>query len=334
MVSIVIPIYNSEKYLEKCINSIIKQNYTDWEIVAVDDGSTDKSLDILNGYLKMYSDNMKVYHQENKGVSVARNVALEMVEGEYVTFLDSDDYIAEDYLQVLVNTAIEFRSDMVASGEVRLTENGEIVSTIRFKVNKNGECDLMRLNITGKIYRKDFLDKYNIRFAEGKIYEDNPFNIKCYALARNLKIIDYIGYYQVVHLGSTTTRNICTGKLPFDMLEDTIRYVIDNKERVNDFDLFQYTVLSFFTYFIFKANKQHYYLKIDGRKSSNEIVCLICDRFTDLVNTYFDNYTKCKYLRVFGNKGVSIVQSLGVYMYVWLTKHNKLKQFVKFYYFL
>lgn len=332
MVSIIIPVFNAEKYITKCLDSITKQTYDNYEIIMVNDGSTDGSKKIINEFSSMHSNNTKVFEQENKGQSSARNKALQYAEGEYVTFLDSDDYLAEDYLAVLVEVAVKNNSDMVCSGEFRVDEFGRVVSTIRYKTDKSGKCVLRRLNFSGKIYRKDFLQKHHIKFAEGKVYEDNPFNIQTFALAKNLKVIDYIGYYQTVHIGSTTTKKIQTHMLPFDEIRETIEYIIANKKEVDDFELCEYTIFSFFTYFLFKANKQHYYFDIDGRKSDEEVVYRICDYVQELVVNFFPEYYQCVYVKFIGNQGVSFSQSAGVWFFTKLLKYDKLKQFLKIYY--
>lgn len=332
MISIIIPVYNTEQYLEKCLESIMVQTYKDYEIIAVNDGSTDHSYEILCRYEQRYPSVFKIFTQENQGQSVARNLAMQHVSGEYVTFLDSDDYLAQDYLEVLVSAAEQNRSDMVCSGEIRLREDGEIVSEIRYKVDRRGNCALRRLNFSGKIYRKDFLDKHHIRFAEGKVYEDNPFNMMTFALAKNLVIIDYIGYYQIVHVGSTTTRKILEERLPFDEIERVIRYVNNHRAEANDYALFEYTVLSFFTYFLLKANKQHYYFDIQGRKSDQEVVYKICDYMENMVLSFFPDYMNNSYIRRLKGSGISVMQRMGVLFLTKLIGKGRLKQFIKMYY--
>lgn len=331
-VSVIIPVYNAGEYLNKCLDSVLAQSYQSYEIIAVDDGSEDNSWDILREYESRYTDKFKIYTQENQGQSAARNKALKYATGEYITFLDSDDYIRTDYIERLVITARENQSDMVGSGEIRLDEEGHTVSVIRYRVDREGNCVLRRLNFSGKIYRRDFLEKHHMRFAVGKVYEDNPFNIQAYALAKNLKIIDYIGYYQMVHIGSTTTRKIESSKLPFHEIEDMMQYIERHKDEVADYDLYEYTILSFFTYFIFKANKQHYYFDIEGRKSNEEVIGEICEFVERVVKRYLTGVKKNKYLRSVRKCGVSVSQSMGVWLCVRLIQNGYLNKFVKGYF--
>ncbi len=331
-VSVIIPVYNAGKYLKKCLDSVLTQSFQNIEIIAVNDGSEDDSWEILKEYADNYVDKFKVFTQENQGQSVARNEALKYTSGEYVAFLDSDDYVETDYIERLVRTAQENKSDMVGSGEIRLDEEGNTVSVIRYRVNKEGNCALRRLNFSGKLYRRDFLEKHNMRFAVGKVYEDNPFNIQAYALAQNLKVIDYIGYYQMVHIGSTTTKKIDSAKLPFDEIEDMMQYIEVHKNEVADYDLYEYTVLSFFTYFIFKANKQHYYFDIDGRKSNEDVINEICDFVERVVKKYLTGIKTNRYLKSLRNCGVSIPQNVGVWLCNRLIQRGYLKKFVKGYF--
>ena len=111
LISIVVPIYNVEKYLEKCINSIIIQTYKNIEIILVNDGSTDSSGKICDIYLKK-DKRIKVIHKKNGGLSDARNVGIENAKGKYIAFIDSDDFIDSDFIEILYNLIIEYNADV------------------------------------------------------------------------------------------------------------------------------------------------------------------------------------------------------------------------------
>lgn len=113
LISVVVPIYNVEKYIEKCIDSIINQTYTNLEIILVDDGSPDKCGKICDEYAKR-DKRIKVIHKENGGVSSARNIGLDNLNGEYVTFIDADDYISNNYCEELLNALKTENADCVA----------------------------------------------------------------------------------------------------------------------------------------------------------------------------------------------------------------------------
>ena len=112
IISIIVPVYNTGKYLEKCLESIISQSLTNFEVICIDDGSTDNSYDILTTYKEKYN-NFKIIYQENQGVAIARNNGLKYANGDYIIFIDSDDFITNDYLEKLYNESIITNADVV-----------------------------------------------------------------------------------------------------------------------------------------------------------------------------------------------------------------------------
>ena len=119
-VSIIVPVYNVEKYIEKCLNSLVNQTLEDIEIILVNDGSTDKSQTIIEQYQKKYPDVIKAYSTKNGGAAKARNYALEHVTGEYIGFVDSDDYISEEMYEKLYNQAKKENADIVCCNYYRV----------------------------------------------------------------------------------------------------------------------------------------------------------------------------------------------------------------------
>ena len=119
-ISIIVPVYNTEKYLGVCLDSLISQTYKDIEIICVDDGSTDNSLQILNDYAAKDS-RIKILTQKNQGPSVARNLGLEKAKGEYITFVDSDDWVSIDMCEKIYSKAIDTNADLVLFPHSRVT---------------------------------------------------------------------------------------------------------------------------------------------------------------------------------------------------------------------
>ena len=255
------------------------------------------------------------------------------MKGKYIVFLDCDDYLADDYLEVLYNVAEKNNSDVVISGQMKVNESGDILEKIVYDVNKYPGCILRRLNFSGKIYKTSYLkEKHHMRFAVGRTYEDNPFNLVMLFLAQNLKVLSYIGYYQVVHQGSTTTKKIVEERLPLLELENAAKYVLSRENEINDKDLFCYTFMSFLTYFLFQANKKHMYLSLEDRKSDLEIILKVSKFSRKIVVKYFSKYWKNKYLRAFKYKELRVSQRLGVIIFVILCRLNLLDRFVRIYY--
>ena len=328
-VSIIIAVYNTEKYLKDCIESVLSQDYENIELFLVDDGSTDGSPAIMDSYVEKYPSKVVKLTKENGGQASARNLALDKISGEYLTFMDSDDYIAKDYIRTLITEAAAHDADMVASGQFKVGEDGHIIDTIRYKVT-DGKSLQRRLNIAGKLYRTSYVRKFNIKFPEGKLYEDNSFNFLAFFLSPNVRILPYEGYNQVVHEGSTTAKLIDHKKLPFDNWSYCIRTVKDKAVPGVDMDLFDITVLSFFTYFLIIRNRKREYLPNEDRQNSMDNAYAISDMFENMTNEFFGDFKKNKYRSLFS--GLPLKQVLGVRVFYSYASKKKLRKLVKMLY--
>lgn len=192
-VSIVVPIYNVEKYLEQCIESIVNQTLEDIEIILVDDGSPDNCPQICDNYAKK-DNRIKVVHKKNGGLSSARNAGIEVATGNYIGFVDSDDYIELDMYEKMYNIAIENNVDFVMSDYYRVSDEGKVIATLDMDegiYDKNKiKKDIFPTLIMGEdinygrllavwhcLYKKELLYKNNLMFDEEVKYsEDNLFS--------------------------------------------------------------------------------------------------------------------------------------------------------------
>ena len=163
-ISVVIPIYNSALYLRRCIDSILGQTLQDMEIVLVDDGSTDDSGVLCDEYAEKYH-NIKVYHKRNQGASLARKYGLSKVQGDYVTFVDSDDIVEEDYLERLYNAMKQYGTKIAACDQIKHLEGTDLI------VDKSGEVVLLD---NQAIHNRFF--KYQFWGFWGKIYHRSVFD--------------------------------------------------------------------------------------------------------------------------------------------------------------
>jgi len=191
--SVIIPVYNVEKYIDRCLKSIISQNYDDLEIIVIDNGSTDSSGIICDTYASEYS-NISVYHIENHGVGSARNFGLSKARGEFIYFVDSDDYLVgnlfADFADKLVSDLDLVVFCYYNSFEEDLTEKSRTEKSLPFKGNydKDGFIKIfkelflsdMLYTVWNKIYRREFLLENNLSFEQYELGEDVRFNLNVY----------------------------------------------------------------------------------------------------------------------------------------------------------
>ena len=208
--SIIIPVYNSEQYLDKCITSIQNQSLKDIEIILINDGSKDKSLDICEKFAQ--NDNrIIVINQENSGQATARNVGLNIAKGEYIAFADSDDWVDEDYYEKLVATAKKYDAEISCASIIRERQN-----TRKYRILYKEELEYTnpqdKIDITkcpnmcyvwNKVYKKDFLNRINLRFADGKFCEDVDFVCRAIYFSNKVVTVPNTYYHYWVNKGST-----------------------------------------------------------------------------------------------------------------------------------
>ena len=215
--SVIVPVYNVERYLEKCLKSILSQGLSQdcYEIILVDDGSTDNGRNICDIYASNES-NISVIHQMNQGLSVARNVGLSKARGEFVLFVDSDDFLQQGVFEILVSTMKESKLDVlrfkymrVLEGEQPLMEPSQtpkasIISDVyvghNYLVHRLGnECYAWQF-----IIRKDFLSQNGLYFKPGIIFEDTEWTPRILEKAQRVSEIDLLVYYYLIREGSIT----------------------------------------------------------------------------------------------------------------------------------
>jgi len=209
--SIVIPIYNVEKYLEQCLQSVVNQTFTDYEVICVNDGSTDNSLEILQEFEQKFSilnSQFSVINQENKGLSAARNAGIRAANGDYIFLLDSDDYIADNALEILAKN-IENQDFIWFSGKVFFDDDKS------FREQQISGWDYYNkyaliprrfhfVTTVLRLYKREFLTENKLFFREGIYHEDNLFTPICCYYAENVKVIPDILYFYRIRQGSIT----------------------------------------------------------------------------------------------------------------------------------
>ena len=254
--SIIVPVYNAKKYLKKCIDSILKQTYTDFELILIDDGSTDNSGEICDEYAKANS-NIRVIHKENEGLVAARKTGLQNALGEYIGFVDSDDYIDEGMYETLMKPIEKNNADISIGGLVSVNENG--VLNELFNKFAEGFYDKKRMTeevfpkmlyhsgfinygiipgVVVKVFKKSVLEK-GIAKVDNRIKmgEDGAITFNTIFYAKSIYFVDSAQYYYVQHAESMIHKYNPKRMEEFMFLYDCL-YSIEDKEFKKQLDNF------------------------------------------------------------------------------------------------
>lgn len=225
-ISVIVPIYNVEKYLSDCLESILCQQGVQFEVICVEDGSTDSSKTIVQEYVLRDTRIHAIYHDRNKGPSVSRNDGMDAAKGKYIWFVDSDDTITEQSLKTLFDCAEEFNGDMISFGLECVFENRELAErypAAKFRYNGNYEETLNGQKMLADLlkgyefasgcvprffFRRDFLREKGLYFKEEIIFEDNLYIPLCFLKAERVKCLNEVYYRYLKRENSITTSKI------------------------------------------------------------------------------------------------------------------------------
>lgn len=215
-ISVLIPVYNAECYISDCLESIQSQTLQDFEVICIDDGSTDNSLNILKEWSKNIPV-LKIISQKNKGVAVTRNRLIDEAKGKYIAFIDADDIVSKDYLYKLYYTAEAKNADITKCFFGEINADGKVAtvahcSHLFYKEPKNNLrdrfiCGYYDAVVWAKLFRLDMLRKYKLSFYPGYVAEDNPFVILSFLVASNIVVERNILYFYRKGLCSSITSN-------------------------------------------------------------------------------------------------------------------------------
>lgn len=190
-ISVIIPVYNAQDGIKRCVDSLLNQSFKNFEIILLNDGSKDNSLNILKEYELKYSF-VRVIDKQNEGVAVTRNKGILLAEGDYTMFMDNDDFVDSDYLETFYQAIHEKKLDLVIGGYKRVNQDNQIIFSQDIQQSEWTKYIIMAP--WAKIYRTEFLKTNNLEFFDYSIGEDIIFNLAAYKTTDKIGLLDYKGY--------------------------------------------------------------------------------------------------------------------------------------------
>lgn len=319
MISIIIPVYNAQNSISRCLNSILNNSFNDVEIIAINDGSSDDSWKILQEYEKNNSGKIRIFNQENQGVAITRNRGIGYAEGEFIMFIDNDDYVDKDYIASFVSKIEDFGSDIVIGG-YRRTDGKKTLFEI--KLQNVSWSKYMIMAPWAKIYRRKFLLEKKLEFLNNNIGEDVYFNLQVINLTNKIKIINYCGYnwfFNKKSVSNSSQREM-KNELNIIFLLDSCwnklkKIGVSDKEDV-EFYFLRYVI---------------WYLLFSGKKSSYFELCREFKKTFKWLKEKYPNFEKNKNVSLFFPVGEAFKNRIVVYFFMQLYHFRLIKFFFKIY---
>lgn len=277
--SVIVPIYNKEKYIKECIDSVLNQSFNNYELILVDDGSTDACPTIIDDYSKS-NKQIKVIHKENGGLVSARKAGTKIANGDYIVCLDADDYLKKDYLLNINNEIEKNHSDIICMSYTQLDYDKETIKTLDYRNGYYTKEDIVNeiypsliqrrdskhfnVNIWGKAYKKDLYKNIQLDVNDlNKIGEDGCVSIPCIYLANSLSIINDASYvYRHNDDSMTSIKSVLKEEYPKLVYKEYIKYV--DKDVFND-QLNRFVTHQVFSLILSEFNRNESYKDIKKR---------------------------------------------------------------------
>ena len=308
-VSVIIPVHNSSKYLKKCLDSVLKQTYKNIEVICIENGSKDNSLEILKQYKTI-----KTYSLKESGISLARNYGIEKAKGDYLYFLDSDDYIKENLIEKLVKKLEKDKSDLCYAKYYSVYEdNKKLEKTDMYTFDTLDKKEIINnlhnINLGApKLYKKEIITNNDVTFPLNTKYEDVYFVLKYIYFSNKISMVNEYLYYYVIHDNSETTT---MDKKVFDIFK-----IVKLCEKIYSKKEIENTVVKLLTIY----NIRQRYQKNSGLRNK-----FIDESFSHL-NKNYQNWKKCKYLKE-RNKLKKIIEKskllTKIYCHLYCKTHEK-----------
>lgn len=311
-VSVIIPVYNVENYLRKCLDSLVNQTLQDIEIIVVNDGTPDNSQEIIDEYVKKYPKKVVSIIQKNGGQGTARNTGLLHATGEYIGYVDSDDYVEKNMYEELYTKAKEDNSDIVICGNNVVKETYELIS----KEDVDKEFLLGKMAVWNKIYKKSIIIDNKIEFRSKIWYEDLDFTMKVYFSSKKISYVDKHLYNYLLREGSTMNNNNIERNLELIQAFDSlIDYCRDKKiyNKVKD----KIEFLCVYHMYIFAITR----VLNTNNKYKDKLA--IINKFKSYINNNFPKFKQNKYLYLLPKRRKVIYNLINLkfyYIIIWLFK--------------
>lgn len=325
MVSVIVPVYNVEAYIGRCLDSLLSQTQQGVEILVIDDGSTDGSGGIVSRYESENPEKIRAFHVENRGVSAARNLGVSKASGKYLTFIDSDDYVTEDYLESMVRTAEEHQSDLVVQGFQMVSEEGKILSELiplRYVRGEHEEWPQRIISAWGRLFCREFWIRHELRFPEGVRAEDAPVNLIANAMADNIQVVPRAGYRYFQHSASAmhNFKGLQKYQLPYESLEEALKYVQHSGLR-NGREFYELNIMRILAFWVFEF----------ARGSSPEKIRELCGYCSRMMRVYVPRFMKNRYVNPFRKLDVPFIHRLSIFVFALLCKLRLLTPVIRIY---
>ena len=291
-ISVILPVYNGEKYIKKAVESVLSQTFTDFELIIINDGSTDSTLSIISNFTDK---RIKIINQNNRGPGASRNRALKIAEGDYIMFLDSDDFFKESALETAYAEITRYDADMTFFQMINYTDDGvyendwfslktfdETFENRTFSPAETpGSIFDLSVGVCQKIYSSEFLNSINARFPEGIFFEDMPFFFYVYLKASKISIIKKHLYFRRKHTESIT--NVVDEKF-FDTVKAG-QILMDIFIKNGWYDTYKFDLLAY------KINGPRFALRDMPLEYKDEMFMLIKSDYESIKNSeYYDDF--------------------------------------------
>ena len=286
-VSIIVPVYNVEKYIEKCLNSLVKQTMEDIEIIIVNDGSKDNSINVINKFIKQYPEKIVYLEKENGGLSDARNYGLPYAKGEYIAFLDSDDYVEEDMYEKMYKLAKKENSDMVECDFIWEYPNKQKEDIGQIYTNKKQMLEKVRVVAWNKLIKTNIVIENKITFPKGYRYEDVEFTYKLVPYLNRVSFLKKPCVHYVQRENSISNLQNERTKEIFNVLD----HVLDFYKKNNIYDEYKEELEYIYTRYLLCSSLLRM-VKIKNKKIKNKVL----EETWEKLNYNFPNWKRNRIL--------------------------------------